>query len=178
MAKTGPKPKPESERFWSKVLSGDGCWEWTASKDRKGYGKFGPTKSAHRVSYELERGPIPSGLFVCHHCDNPSCVRPSHLFLGTVQDNVDDMISKGRQGIQAKALSPEMTAEALRLRASGITEREVARILGVSKNTIWRATRAAARLGEHGFSRIAWDVIDSDDAFDFQVITSAPAGAE
>lgn len=81
-----------------------GCWEWTGSK-RNGYGRMiigsrkdGTRKSmsAHRVSYELEYGEIPDGMEVCHKCDNPSCVNPKHLFLGTRQDNIDDRERKGR----------------------------------------------------------------------------------
>lgn len=86
-------------RFWAKVEKTDACWHWTAAKDSKGYGIFqfqGKPHKAHRVAYELTYGPIPAGLFVCHHCDNPSCVRPDHLFLGTVQDNNRDRDQKGR----------------------------------------------------------------------------------
>jgi len=94
------------ERFWQKVdqRGPNECWEWKASKDRKGYGKFGRwrdgrgfTAGAHRVSYEIAYGDIPTGLFVLHHCDNPCCVNPKHLWLGTARDNIHDMISKGRQ---------------------------------------------------------------------------------
>jgi hypothetical protein len=88
------------DRFWSKVRKTEGCWEWTAGTYRKGYGKFSVARStnaqAHRVSWQMGSGPIPDGLFVCHHCDNPSCVRPDHLFLGTNRDNVRDCVQKGR----------------------------------------------------------------------------------
>ena len=87
------------ERFWSKVKHRlGGCWEWTAG-NRRGYGQFwlkGRMRSAHRVSYEMEHGSILDGLYVCHTCDNPSCVRPSHLFIGTQKDNIMDAHSKGR----------------------------------------------------------------------------------
>lgn len=79
----------------------DGCWEWTASRNeaRRGYGQLnvdGRPVMAHRVMYELFVGPIPPGLCVCHHCDNPPCVRPDHLFLGTHGDNAKDRDMKGR----------------------------------------------------------------------------------
>lgn len=89
------------ERFWKKVHKTDGCWLWTASRFTNGYGQFtvsSPKKSpAHRYSWVLENGPIPEGLYVLHRCDNPICVKPAHLFLGTQQDNMDDMVKKGRQ---------------------------------------------------------------------------------
>ena len=85
--------------FWEKVKKTDTCWEWTAAKNEKGYGVFGigkETDKAHRISYRLLVSEIPQGLFVCHKCDNPKCVNPDHLFLGTAQDNVKDMILKKR----------------------------------------------------------------------------------
>lgn len=91
-------------RFWEKVQKTPDCWLWTASRRRDGYGQFrvsgGGEKnvvlSAHRISYELLVGPIPDGLCVLHKCDNPICVNPEHLFPGTMKDNVDDMMRKGR----------------------------------------------------------------------------------
>lgn len=88
-----------SERFWSKVEKTDGCWLWTANKQLEGYGLIKidkKTKKAHRVSWELFNGEIPDGLHVLHRCDNPSCVRPNHLFLGSHQDNMRDKKKKGR----------------------------------------------------------------------------------
>lgn len=86
-------------RFWSLVRISDGCWEWTGALDKDGYGRHfhrtGAFKS-HRYSYEISVGPIPDELHVCHHCDNPACVRPDHLFLGTRSDNMRDCMRKGR----------------------------------------------------------------------------------
>jgi hypothetical protein len=92
--------KTLSERFWEKVNKAGECWEWTACRHHQwGYGHVrvgGKLEAAHRVSWEMHNGPIPDGLLVCHHCDNPKCVRPAHLFLGTGTDNSRDMHAKGR----------------------------------------------------------------------------------
>jgi hypothetical protein len=82
--------------FWNRVEKTDGCWLWTRAKDRRGYGIFLAGK-AHRFAWTLANGSIPDGLCVLHHCDNPSCVNPSHLFLGSQMDNVADKVKKGRQ---------------------------------------------------------------------------------
>jgi hypothetical protein len=92
--------KPEdTKRFWDKVDKTSKCWIWTAAKDKDGYGYFkldGHTRKAHRVSYEDTYGHIPDGLNVLHSCDNPPCVRPDHLFSGTLLENNDDRNAKGR----------------------------------------------------------------------------------
>ena len=85
------------ERFWAKVDKSGDCWEWTGAKDR--YGQIGhnqKVKAAHRVSWEIHNGAIPDGMCVLHRCDNPPCVRPDHLFIGTMADNCKDRDSKGR----------------------------------------------------------------------------------
>ena len=87
------------ERFWAKVDKSGDCWLWTASKTKEGYGYFrfdGAMRKAHRMSWLLTNGEIPEGMLVCHTCDNPSCVNPKHLWLGTNRDNMDDMNAKGR----------------------------------------------------------------------------------
>jgi hypothetical protein len=101
----GTKRKPLAERFWSKVqiLGPDKCWEWMAARYGSGYGAFriggrsGSNHHAHRVAWTLTNGEIPDGLFACHHCDNPPCCNPAHLFLGTNLDNMRDMFAKGRR---------------------------------------------------------------------------------
>lgn len=95
----GELMKSIEERFWSKVNKTDSCWLWTASTSR-GYGKFfngDKIINAHRYSFILHRGIIPAGLYICHTCDNRICVNPDHLFLGTNQDNMNDMKFKNRQ---------------------------------------------------------------------------------
>lgn len=92
------------ELFWSHVNKTEGCWEWTGAKHPTGYGNTSlhPSHKAHRWSYEDAYGPIQYGLSVLHHCDNPACVRPEHLFLGTQRDNIEDMIQKGRAHWQSR----------------------------------------------------------------------------
>ena len=104
MATPGFPPRPISERFFEKVIPVPeaGCWLWTGAVDPKGYGRFLNTATrrsvlAHRTSWELLRGPIPDGMFVCHKCDTPGCCNPDHLFLGTPSDNNADMTRKGRR---------------------------------------------------------------------------------
>jgi len=86
------------ERLWARVDQGPDCWVWLGAKRRRGYGQLhigNQWLSTHRLAWELTYGPIPAGLFVCHHCDNPPCCRPDHLFLGTAADNNRDTKAKG-----------------------------------------------------------------------------------
>jgi hypothetical protein len=99
-------------RFWAKVDKTGDCWLWTARLSRDGYGQFRtggvgtPNARAHRVAWALAYGAIPEGLLVLHRCDNPRCVRPEHLFLGTSADNVADRNAKGRQATGARLNIP------------------------------------------------------------------------
>jgi hypothetical protein len=104
------------ERFWSKVKIGrpDDCWEWQASRTKKGYGSFGITSrkvvGAHRIAWELTNGSIPEGLEVLHSCDNPPCCNPAHLFLGTKKDNRIDCVNKNRQAVGERQGNSKLTA--------------------------------------------------------------------
>lgn len=106
------------ERLISRTIKDEesGCWVWQGAKKGMGYGyltvgsrKDGSrrTAMAHRESYRIFIGPIPDGMMVCHRCDNPSCINPEHLFIGTHQDNIDDRESKGRNNLSGIGLSGE-----------------------------------------------------------------------
>lgn len=88
------------ERFMNKVLQTDTCWNWTGYRNSYGYGKFCLNKKidfAHRVSFTLFKGEIPKGMCILHSCDNPRCVRPQHIRLGTHKENMEDKVAKNRQ---------------------------------------------------------------------------------
>ena len=123
------KQRSIAERFWPKVRKAgpDDCWIWTGSQTPSGYGQIGRGSrgcgqlQAHRVSWELANGPIPDGLWVLHKCDNPPCVNPSHLFIGTRADNMRDCASKRRLLAQA---NPSRLARGSRHGKAKITERD------------------------------------------------------
>jgi len=115
-------------RFLARVgrSNSSDCWPWLGCKDRWGYGLVSDRRTcnlAHRAAYEHFVGPIPAGLCVLHRCDNPACVNPSHLWVGTVADNNLDMVSKGRHrfGIET-ALQPGEKHYAARLKVADILE--------------------------------------------------------
>ncbi len=96
--------RPEEDRFWEKVYKTEGCWIWNAGTTKFGYGVFCVKRNgmrqmllAHRYSFSLVNRDIADGICICHSCDNPPCVRPSHLFPGTQYDNLLDMTNKGRR---------------------------------------------------------------------------------
>jgi transposase-like protein len=136
-----------AERFWTKVKKQDGCWLWIAKRDGRGYGLFTcgrKRRLAHRLAYELATGESPGEFNVCHHCDNPPCVNPAHLFLGTQRDNLRDMSRKRR----SHALTLEQVAEARRLIDGGAKIRDVARRLGVGRDTVNREVKTGGNRGE------------------------------
>lgn len=99
--KPGPKARPVQARLNERSIRiyGSGCREWIGQKDHKGYGQMkvaGKQVKTHRVSFELAKGPIPSGYVIMHSCDNRACLEPTHLSAGTVGDNARDMVAKGR----------------------------------------------------------------------------------
>lgn len=133
-------------RFWAKVDRSGECWVWTKGCNDKGYGVFGVwhAKSvlAHRVSWIIAHGSIPRGIFVLHHCDNPPCVRPSHLYLGTHEDNARDVVVRKRHaGRSRRTPNARLTFEQAqeirrRIAAGGISQTRLASEYGVSQSTI------------------------------------------
>jgi hypothetical protein len=159
---------PLNERFWSKVDKSGGensCWLWTAYRNEDGYGKIGwngHAQSAHRISYLLTYGEIPDGLQVLHNCpegDNPACVNPRHLWLGTHQDNMDDMARKGRRKSTSqpgekhgrhKLTEQQVLEIRQRYALGGISQRALGELYGVAQWTVglivnhkhWRHVKA------------------------------------
>ena len=142
-------------KFWSRVdkRGPDDCWPWMGARTVKGYGIIninGKSYRAHRISYQIHTGKKPEN-FVCHTCDNPSCVNPAHLFDGTPQSNMDDMIAKGRD---RKALGEDVPAAKLteddviairaQYAAGGHTHRSLAADYGLNHRTIGRMIKQEA----------------------------------
>lgn len=143
--------RPTLEAFSEKIRFGaTDCWHWVGTVDSGGYGVLGRRK-AHRVSWELHNGSFQEGLDVLHHCDNPPCVNPDHLFLGTALDNVADMYVKGRQAPppalrgerNPMARTTHAAVHALRTEwaAGGISQRALAKRHGLSVMAVNRIIR-------------------------------------
>lgn len=123
-------------------LSETGCWEWLRSKNPDGYGDLrirGPVRSAHRVSYEAHIGPIPAGMLVRHSCDNPGCINPSHLLLGTTQDNVDDREERGRRDVRGEdnGMAKLTEADVIHIRTSPARPKELCEMYGIDRTNVW-----------------------------------------
>lgn len=126
---------------------GDGCWEWTGAKDWDGYGRMriGGRRSAraHRIAWAIANRSDPGSLFVCHRCDNPSCVRPGHLYLGTALQNNRDKIERGRTNwargsrVGTSKLTDEQVEAVFALYKSGnVRQKDIARQFGVSQSAV------------------------------------------
>lgn len=162
-----PKRKrtPLGERFWPKVLCmlGTQCWEWQGARTPVGYGRVnsggrGQTLVSSRASWELTYGAIPVGMQVCHRCDNPPCVNPAHLFLGTDLDNRRDMMAKGRENRTARVIgvqqskakcTDESVVEMRAAWAAGESKRSLARRYALSRKTV------ASILSHHTWKHVA-----------------------
>lgn len=140
--------KTRFERSIERIPEG-GCWIWLLSLRKDGYGQFHKpdrprTVGAHRFAWALYRGPIPDGLQVLHRCDVRCCVNPSHLFLGTNQDNMDDMKRKGRANTvrgeqhQNAKLTEAQAREIIALRTAGVSRSDLAIRFRVNPNHIYK----------------------------------------
>ncbi len=142
------------ERFWSKVQKADRCWLWTGNATKKGYGQILVGKKlglAHRLSWEIHYGVIPKGLCVLHRCDNPPCVNPAHLFLGSRAVNIYDSCLKGRRGKrltaeQVKEIDTLYKSDEPLVQAIGrrLTLHDLGRRYGVSRQSVWNVVHRKA----------------------------------
>lgn len=153
------------KRFFAKVWVDPaiGCWNWTACRNSKGYGKFtvgskipsnqNPMRKvlAHRWSFQFHRGDFDKALLICHNCDNPSCVNPSHLFVGTATDNMQDALRKGRLAISdgMPKLSPLEINLLCVLRTLGHAAHSLAVPFGVGTKTVEKHTKARGPYGNY-----------------------------
>lgn len=157
---TSLPPMGWEDRFWAKVWKTSSCWLWTAAQDRDGYGWFKKDRKqvyAHRIAWLIEYGEDPT-LFVLHRCDTPSCVRPSHLFLGTNTDNIRDASRKGRlatgdrNGSKKFSLKGELSPASrisdveayeicVRYLEEGITQQQLADEYGISNQQVSNIVR-------------------------------------
>lgn len=146
------------------------CWEWTGRRDKDGYGRMSG-QLAHRISWMLTHGPIPSGQCVCHACDNPPCVNPSHLFLGTQLENIEDMVLKGRKANGSRKPNAKLNCSAVRsireqYRSGSTTFRELARQFGVAPSLIWRVVK-----GVSWTSVEVQDLVERNDTASVEIAT-------
>ena len=175
---------PLAGRLWRRVMFDDGCWEWTGHRTPKGYGEIGlGSRSAgvglaHRLSHELMKGPIPDDLCVLHSCDNPPCVRPEHLFLGTKADNNRDMDAKGRRRTKpcpgetnVNAVVSDADAETIRelYARGGLTQKQIGERFGITQSAVslivlgchYAASGGPIAKKKQGGSQLTQEQIDS-----------------
>lgn len=133
------------------IFTPDDCWEWQGGLSH-GYGRVGlnnKTISTHKAMFEMFKGPVPSGMFLCHHCDNPKCCNPDHLFLGTQADNMKDCAKKKRHvfGERSKLakLSNSDVAKIRQLVSEGVSQKDVAKMFNVSVSNISKIMTGASR---------------------------------
>lgn len=131
------------QRLYARTLILDnGCWEWQGCCGSHGYGQMTfkyKGMVTHRASWEVHKGPIPEGKFVCHTCDYRRCINPEHLFLGTAQDNTDDMIAKDRGDLQnSLKLTDEQAKQIRKLYYEDMSQNEIGRLFNVSQATVSR----------------------------------------
>jgi hypothetical protein len=128
------------DRFWRNTIKGDGCWLWIGPKDDFGYGRLrnGARRvRAHRLSYEMFRCSIPADKFVLHSCDNPACVNPEHLRVGTALENVQDKVHRYRQTKgEASPWAKLQTEQVIAIKSADGTDRALAQQYGVSHSVI------------------------------------------
>ena len=136
-----------ADRFWYRVRITPGCWEWIGGKDSKGYGNYsgGPGGRAHIVAYANLVGHVPIGMCVCHHCDNPACVNPDHLFLGTKNDNNKDRHAKGRTSRMSRnvgskhgmsVIDEDIARRIVSMKQEGMRQVDIASNLSVSTQLV------------------------------------------
>lgn len=164
------------------------CWEWCGKADGHGYGVFvvmNRQLRAHRYAWEITFGPIPAGLNVCHHCDNPPCIRPEHLFVGTQVDNMQDAKAKGRMSMPPRRtgdahwsrqrpelrvrgqrhgnskLTDQQVVELCRLFNAGVPRPTLARQFGISNTHVGRIIQGVSRqLAAHTTSMAVTEVVE------------------
>lgn len=168
------KYQPIAERIASKIEVDpqSGCWNWTAAKIKGGYGAISAERSrkvtiAHRVSYEHHIGPVPVGMLVLHRCDNPGCINPSHLFLGTHAENMADMSAKRRNhtprwpmGYRRK-VTEDQKSEMRGLVQSGVPIKQIAAKFGVDRRLVRKYAGASQARTHNGASWSRRDFVNA-----------------
>ena len=149
----GRAPLTEAQ-FWALgVRTEDGCLDWPRARNNRGYGQIRRGDRClltHRVAWEYANGPIPDGLAILHRCDRPACYEPTHLFVGSLRDNTQDMVRKGRQWLQKAperalrgeahwnaVLDDEKVRDIRRRRENGETLKAIADVYGIHLSSVW-----------------------------------------